>query len=328
MSLLFVCMAFVAFCYLKEVYVLFDGLKDNFYIAGLSFAINLAGIPLIASFFAEVVSPGLATRRRVLCQFLAQAAFIPIFAIFPTRTVLSIALWCAYGAMSLSLVFGCFLLMRHRKYIRDNYSYTEHVDVNWALNFAVVMVVCSVVYIAVVTNVTWMSRTIFNLLLMFAWIYLNRLARNHSVVEIPPMVMFAFPLIKHDNVEVESVEEPAPTSDIYRIIAEHLDKCMVEKKLFLNPKLTLQDVSSAIGTNRTYLSDYLNKVLKTTFYEYVNDFRIRRACEIIDSMTEEKKRSMQEISELSGFNSISTFNRSFAKIVGVTPSQYLAKKQK
>ena len=103
---------------------------------------------------------------------------------------------------------------------------------------------------------------------------------------------------------------------------------MDEDKLYLNPKLTLQDVSAAIGTNRTYLSDYLNKILKTTFYEYINALRIRRACELIDSMTQENKRSMLEISELSGFNSISTFNRSFAKMIGVTPSQYLAKKQK
>ena len=326
MFLLFVCMAYIAFCSLKEIYILFDGLQDSFYISGLSFMINLAGVPLVASFFAEVISPGMATRRRVVSQFLAQASFILLFAIFPSTTMLSVALWCAFGGMLLSLVIGCFLLIRHRKYIRDNYSYTEHVDVNWAINFGVILVLCSVVFITVVTNMTWTSRTIFDLLLMSAWIYLNRLARNHSVVNIPPMVMFAFPLIKHVKEEDVCVEEPAQTADIYVMISEQLNRCMVEEKLFLNPKLTLQEVSAMIGTNRTYLSDYLNKVLKTTFYEYVNDFRIRTACEIIDSMTAENKRSMQEISEISGFNSISTFNRSFVKLVGKTPSQYLAMK--
>ena len=50
-------------------------------------------------------------------------------------------------------------------------------------------------------------------------------------------------------------------------------------------------------------------------------------CEI-ESMTLENKRSMLEISELSGFNSISTFNRSFIKIMGQTPSGYYAMQNK
>ena len=329
MYMLFLCLAYIAFCCLKGSFVLVDNLSDNAYLNGLAFMIDLAGIPLMMSFFAEVVSPGLVTKRKVLLQFGAQAFFIPVFAIFPTKAVLNVALFCACVGIIVSLFLGCFLLLRHRKYIRDNYSYTERVDVNWAINFAVVLAATFVGFVIVATNVTWTGRTIFYLCMMLSWIYLNKLARRHSVVNIPPLVMFAFPIIsKNGNEEKIQVDEPTASSDVYAVLAEQLKRSMDEDKLYLNPKLTLQDVSAAIGTNRTYLSDYLNKILKTTFYEYINSLRIRRACELIDSMTQENKRSMLEISELSGFNSISTFNRSFAKIVGVTPSQYLAKKQK
>ena len=328
MFLLFVCMAYIAFCNLKELFILFDGLQGNNYLSGLSLAINLAGIPLVASFFAEVVSPNTMTRRRVLAQFAAQALFIPVFAIFPNESVLKIAVCCALAGIFISLSLGIFLLMRHRKYIRDNYSYTEHVDVNWALNFAVALVICAVAFATVVTHMTWVSRIVFDLVIMFTWVYLNTLARRHSVVDIPPMVMFAFPIIRKQQVqEAAESEEPEATAETYAFLAEQLEKCMGEQKLYLNPKLTLQDVSAAIGTNRTYLSDYLNKVLRTTFYEYVNGLRIAKACEIIDVMTPENKQSMLEVSEVSGFNSISTFNRSFAKIKGMTPSQYLARKR-
>ena len=329
MNMLFICLAYIAFCCVKDSISLFESLHNNTYLAGLSFTVDLAGIPLLASFFGEVVSLGLVTTRKVLLQFGAQAIFIPVFAIFPYKVVLDVALWCACAGIIVSLLMGFFLLLRHRKYIRDNYSYTEHVDVNWAINFAVVLAATFVGFVIVATNVTWTGRTIFYLCMMLSWIYLNKLARRHSVVNIPPLVMFAFPVIsKNGNEEEIQVEEPTASSDVYAVLAEQLKRSMDEDKLYLNPKLTLQDVSVAIGTNRTYLSDYLNKILKTTFYEYINALRIRRACELIDSMTQENKRSMLEISELSGFNSISTFNRSFAKIVGVTPSQYLAKKQK
>ena len=335
MFLLFVCMAYISFCQLKEVFVLFSSIEDNFYLQGLSFTINIAAVPLIASFFAEVVSPGFVTRRKVLLQFAAQAMFIPLFAIFPNETTIAVALWCAYAGIAVSFILGIGLLMRHRKYIRDNYSYTEHVDVSWALNFAFALAVCSMAFAVVAAQQTWVSRIVFNLVIMLAWVYLNTLARRHSVVDIPPMVMFAFPIIKKH-------EDPAPVNDVpeyssedtsgvsietYAVLAEQLENCMAERKLYLNPKLTLQEVCSEIGTNRTYLSDYLNKVLKTTFYEYINGLRIARACEIIDAMTPENKQSMLEVSEISGFNSISTFNRAFAKVMGQTPSHYAAKKK-
>ena len=327
MFLLFVCMAYIALCEVKEMFILVNGLEDNFYLLGLSFAINIAGVPLIASFFAEVVSPGLMTRRKVLLQFAAQALFIPLFAIFPSRTTLSIALWCTYAGIAVSLIFGILLLMRHRKYIRDNYSYTEHVDVNWALNFVIALVVCAVAFVAVATQQTWVSRTVFNMVIMLAWVYLNTLARRHSVVDMPPTVMFAFPIIKKNTESAQVNDAHETSSETYAVLAEQLENCMAERKLYLNPKLTLQEVCSEIGTNRTYLSDYLNKVLKTTFYEYINGLRIARACEIIDAMTPENKQSMLEVSEISGFNSISTFNRAFAKVMGQTPSHYAAKKK-
>ena len=335
MHMLFLCLSYIAFCCLKNSYVLFDGLSENTYWNGLALMIDLSGIPLMASFFAEVVSPGMVTRRKVLIQFCAQAVFVPMYAIFPSTLVMHLALFSACLGIVVSLVIGFFLLFRHRKFIRDNYSYTEHVDVNWAINFAVVLAVMFVGFVMVVTHVTWMGRTMFYLCMMLSWIYLNNLARRHSVVNIPPLVMFAFPIIKKH-------EDPAPVNDVpeyssedasgvsietYAVLAEQLENCMAERKLYLNPKLTLQEVCSEIGTNRTYLSDYLNKVLKTTFYEYINGLRIARACEIIDAMTPENKQSMLEVSEISGFNSISTFNRAFAKVMGQTPSHYAAKKK-
>ena len=110
------------------------------------------------------------------------------------------------------------------------------------------------------------------------------------------------------------------------MIAVHLDVCMNQSKMYLNPKLSLQDMAAEIGTNRTYLSEYLNTTLNMTFYEYVNEFRVREACRIMDAMTADDRKSMTEIAELAGFNSISTFNRSFRKMKGVTPGQYVSGK--
>ena len=94
---------------------------------------------------------------------------------------------------------------------------------------------------------------------------------------------------------------------------------MTEDRLYLNPKLTISDVAAAIGSNRTYLSDYLNQNLGVTFFEYVNRYRVQQACEILVGA---KNKLLVEVAEKSGFNSLSTFHRSFMKVMKMTPLQY------
>lgn len=331
MYMLFLTMASIAFCAVKEMMFLMDGISDSFFWSGLSQTVDLVVVPLVVNFFFEVLSPGWTTKGRMLVQMGLQALFIPVFAIFPSQIVLDVSLYSAYLCCLGSIIVMCVMLSRHRKYIRDNYSYTEHVDVAWAVNFVVVMFLCVSVYVVSFSTKTWLSRSIFHIILMAAWIYLNQLARRHSVVNIPSSVMFAFPLIKNQSMADEGLsgaeEESNDSSEIYAGMAAQLEACMRDEQLYLNPKLTLQDVCSAIGTNRTYLSDYLNNVLKTTFYDYVNELRIRTACEIMDAMTPETKRPIVEIAEVSGFNSISTFNRAFVKLMSTTPGQYISRKK-
>ena len=52
----------------------------------------------------------------------------------------------------------------------------------------------------------------------------------------------------------------------------------------------------------TYLSDYFNNSLNTTFYDYINTYRIVEACRIIDAMPTEGRKPMSAVAEISGFN--------------------------
>lgn len=322
MYMLFLNMIYFAFCNVKDLIFLVDGYWESLYWSGISVTIDLLYVPIVSNFFIEVVSPGWVNKRRLLVPMAFQALFVPLFIIFPTETVYNIALASAYLGGVVAFILVCFLMVRHRRYIRDNYSYTEKIDATWAINCVVLMFLCLTLYMIAFANETWLSGAVFQLMCVGAWLYLYTLSRRHSVVNLPPFTIFAFPWVRQEV----AAEEESLTSDVYETIAVHLETCMSEKKLYLNPKLTLQDAATEIGTNRTYLSNYLNNVLKKSFYEYVNDYRIAEACRIIDSMGEGRK-SMIEVAELSGFNSISTFNRSFVKIKGITPTQYASRQR-
>lgn len=324
MYMLFLNMAYWAFCNIKDLIFLVDGYWENFFWSGVSVTIDLLYVPIVSNFFIEVVSPGWVNVRRVVVPMAIQAIFVPLFILFPTETVYDIALLCAYAGGIAAFVLVCILLVRHRRFIRDNYSYTEHIDASWALWCVLLIFFCMTLYVIAFANETWLSGAVFQLMCVCAWLFLCYLARRHSVVEMPANAVFAFPWVRpHNEADQQDIKD---SSDIYGFIADRLSVCMNEEKIYLDSKLSLQDVAMKVGTNRTYLSDYLNHVLNTTFYEYINELRVKAACGIMDSMTYEKRKTMQEIADQSGFNSISTFNRSFIKIVGMTPSQYAAKR--
>ena len=102
---------------------------------------------------------------------------------------------------------------------------------------------------------------------------------------------------------------------------------MKEKRYYLDNTLTLQKLAQHLGTNRQYLSNHINQELHTTFYDYINDFRLEDAKAMLDSQNTENQHSLEDISVMAGFNSYATFLRSFKKKYGQTPSQYLTEKK-
>lgn len=91
-----------------------------------------------------------------------------------------------------------------------------------------------------------------------------------------------------------------------------------DKKIYLNPSLNINDLARELGTNRTYVSNYINQQLHTTFYEYVNDWRVKHSISLLTSTD----LTLQEVATQSGFNSISSFRRYFVTKMGQTPSAY------
>lgn len=101
--------------------------------------------------------------------------------------------------------------------------------------------------------------------------------------------------------------------------SEKLEKVMLEKSLYKNPNLTLQDLSQEINISSHQLSQFLNNNLGKNFTSYVNEFRISEACKIIASTD---KLTLESIGYDVGFNSKSTFFAAFKKHTGTTPLNY------
>ncbi|WP_336514927.1 helix-turn-helix domain-containing protein [Pollutibacter soli] len=98
-----------------------------------------------------------------------------------------------------------------------------------------------------------------------------------------------------------------------------LQKAMIEKELFKNPNLKVNDLAKEINISGAQLSQLLNDNCEKSFTVFVNEYRINEACRIL---SENSNLTIEAIGEEVGFNSKSTFFATFKKIRGLTPSAF------
>ncbi len=116
------------------------------------------------------------------------------------------------------------------------------------------------------------------------------------------------------NTPANSFTVPPYLADLERRIKE-----WIEQEGFCQPGLTLKDLSDQLCTNRTYLSEYINRVHHVNFRDWITDLRIEFAKRRMKECPQQK---MFEISESSGFGSLSHFTKTFSDKEGCTPARW------
>lgn len=104
--------------------------------------------------------------------------------------------------------------------------------------------------------------------------------------------------------------------NIYREVVYHMDN----RKIFLDPNLSLNKFSALIGTNTTYLSNVINKYFGCNFKTLLNNYRIEHCKKLLTDTS--SFLSIKEIAKGSGFTSLSTFYATFKKTTHFSPLQY------
>lgn len=102
-------------------------------------------------------------------------------------------------------------------------------------------------------------------------------------------------------------------------------KDLKDENWFLNPNIDLQSLSNATNTTATFISEVLNLELGISFNTYINNIRIKY---VVDALKEQVKDdqilSIEELYIQAGFNSKSTFNRHFKRVMGQTPTKFIS----
>ncbi len=281
--------------------------RDN-YISNLLILIDMTAVPAGCYFVIEVLNPGWCTLRRAILlasPFLATLAF---YAATRSEWIIDASF---IFVVCYSIGFACYFpyaMRRYNRMLSDNYSNTEYIHVRWLKWVAVMLAICLTVWITSCYFTSWITDSIYQLTLMTLWVFTLYYADRQKSIELAPA-----------SCGKESVETtPSETGHIR--FAQELERLLHKERIWLNPHLTLTDLAMQVGTNRSYLSNYLNNTLHTTFYDYINSFRMQAAIDELHNP--QSTATMVEIAERCGFNSLSTFRRVFMRSTGCSFVEY------
>lgn len=100
-----------------------------------------------------------------------------------------------------------------------------------------------------------------------------------------------------------------------------LELFMSNSKYFKESNVSLEELSKKLNTTRHNLSQVINEKYNMHFFDYINHLRINEAVFIMQN-DKANKLQISEIAFSVGYNNKTTFNNSFKKFLGKTPSAY------
>lgn len=149
------------------------------------------------------------------------------------------------------------------------------------------------------------------------YFYSSLLSRYRSMKERmneKPELLNEMPKEKYRKARIE--DETAES------ISKKLSETMRRDKLYLNSDLKLQEVANAIGCSGGELSQVLNVFMNTNFTDFINQYRVDEFIKKIQDKSASKY-TLASLSEQCGFSSRTSFFRSFKKLKGMSPAEYI-----
>lgn len=97
-----------------------------------------------------------------------------------------------------------------------------------------------------------------------------------------------------------------------------------EEKLYLTDQITINDIAERLGTDRRYLSRFINERYGINFSRWISEMRIEEAKLLMEQKPDE---GLEWVALQTGFSSLSYFSKVFSQVVGVSPKKWRALQQ-
>lgn len=227
------------------------------------------------------------------------------------------------------VVWSLFLLKKHKNNILNQFSYSEKINLAW-LRYLIYGI--GLIWIFIIIGNDKLLYSVVVLFVIFIGYFginqvgiFNKKTIINSVNDDSDVTILDAK--SSDNYVVENVKtikykKSGLSKETAIKIHELLTKRIDEEKLFTNSELTLVELAEIIEVSPNNLSQVINTFEQKNFYDYINSKRVESFLTLV-SIPENKKYTILSLALESGFNSKSSFNKYFKKVMNQTPSEYL-----
>ena len=229
------------------------------------------------------------------------------------------------------LLLTAWLLNRYAHTIKNVFSTIEKIRLDWLRNITYMGIF--VVSIFLLENILLLFgielSPVFNItsIVVAIFIYLmGYMGLLKSEIFAEPIV--AKSIRELPDLQYQKFEEQQPryeksglSPDRAKQYLADLLNLMEKQKPYINSDLTLTQLAEMLSITPHNLSEILNTRLNQSFFDFVNQYRVE---EVKKTLIDPKKQHLTvlAIGLDAGFNSKTSFNTTFKKYTGMTPSEY------
>ncbi|MFA6128958.1 MAG: AraC family transcriptional regulator [Bacteroidales bacterium] len=206
---------------------------------------------------------------------------------------------------------------QYRREIRNHFAEVRHISLNWLF------------FILMAFMLMWMTDLTSTVI---SWLGMGNRELFRLLALISIMINFVFATIlvyrsmdqsweQTGIIEATKYVGSALSDKESAGYAQKIRALMEQDKLFLDPEISLKELSEKSGISPRYLSQVINSKFNQNFFDFINQYRIEEAKRLMAG-TVRKELTILEVMYNVGFNSKSSFQTAFRKYTGTTPTEF------
>ncbi|REC50151.1 helix-turn-helix domain-containing protein [Chryseobacterium pennipullorum] len=212
-------------------------------------------------------------------------------------------------------------IRKHQRKIQQFSSNTEGINLNWLEYIILVLFMVNIIYVIYnlfydPKSLNFFINTTFLLVIYFVAYYSLKQKEIYPLEERQRQELIS---IDEDSGDEEVRRKLIPDEELLKIKTQ-LEMMMETQKPYLDSELNLIKLAEMVSVSTHHLSYVINTGFEKNFFQYVNEFRVDYAKILLKDPN--SKLSILGIAYESGFNSKTSFNTTFKKLTGQTPSEF------
>lgn len=218
------------------------------------------------------------------------------------------------------VIWTILVLRRHRAVILQEFSDTEKINLNW-LSYLTYWI-GGIWILVLLGNDDYIFGAAALFVLFMGYFGIRQVGVFTTTAHLPEKAPAQPEAVDDDAAGKQKYQKSGLSREAAQQLRNDLASLMQNEKLYRQSELTLADLAAKLNTPANYLSQVINEQEGKNFYDYINTLRLEEFKRIVASPDSDKF-TLMGIANDCGFNSKSSFNRYFRKVMGHSPSDYV-----